>query len=127
MTTTTKRRRRPNRSAESWKKTIKEWRASGLPAREFAERHDLTVSSLQNWSRRLRQEKTPTQAQLVTRHPRFVGVGVIEESLGSSGQNGASRSVEVEWPGGPVVRFRGDWGEAGLVSVLKGLARVTPC
>jgi transposase-like protein len=47
------------RSAAEWRRIIERWERSGQSARTFAERHDLSKSSLQWWRWRFRSEGSP--------------------------------------------------------------------
>lgn len=46
----------PRRSAAEWRRIIERWERSGQSAKAFADRHNLSKSSLQWWRWRLRSE-----------------------------------------------------------------------
>jgi len=51
--------RRKRRSAVEWRQLIEAWRRSGLSQPVFCREHDVAVSTLQYWRRRLRDEQVP--------------------------------------------------------------------
>jgi hypothetical protein len=44
------RKSRPSRSAAEWRKEVQAWKKSGVPAAEYAAKHDLNASTLMWWS-----------------------------------------------------------------------------
>jgi hypothetical protein len=44
-------------SAATWRKRVEEWRASGLKAKEFAEKRGLSVHQLWNWAATFRKKE----------------------------------------------------------------------
>jgi transposase len=76
--------KRQRRAVSEWEEILEQWRASGLAGREFAEAHDLKVSSLYRWSRRLEAGKrqrrggaqltaAPNRGEICTRLGRVCG------------------------------------------------------
>jgi hypothetical protein len=51
-----KSKRAQRRSRDEWRVLVGEWKVSGAPAREFADRRGLSASSLLYWSSVLRRE-----------------------------------------------------------------------
>lgn len=88
---------RPARRRSEWKELVEALEGSGLSAREFALRHDLNENTLAWWRGRLRGE-----AREVSRGARFVPVVVAPMVPPAQPSRGA---IEVELPGGAVLRF----------------------
>jgi hypothetical protein len=56
-----KRERSPARSREEWRVLVREWKASGSTAKEFARMRELGVTNLFYWSSTLKREAAPTR------------------------------------------------------------------
>jgi hypothetical protein len=55
------------KTAETWRERIREWRASGKSAMQFAEGRDYSPKTLQYWEYRLRKADNPAFVKLVPR------------------------------------------------------------
>ncbi len=79
---------------EAWVKLIEEFTASGLSQREFAERQQLSLATLQFWIYKLRREAKA----------RFVPVHVVA-STAPTARGPESGSIEVATRSGLLLRF----------------------
>jgi hypothetical protein len=130
MQNTSKRQRRPARSAEEWKHTVDAWHHSGLTAKVYAEQHGIGADSLYRWATRLgRGKRALSKERSGKTSPRFVAVGVGAASAPPASMQPtlADNALEVEWPSGGVMRFRGHVSEQALATVLRALMEGTPC
>ena len=66
--------------AETWKQRVREWKQSGLTARQFADAHGLQAASLYFWSSRLQRDSV----QALPAAPRFVALRTLSSELASS-------------------------------------------
>lgn len=107
---------------------VEGWRASGLSAEDYAERHNLGVHNLWRWSAR-HGKTAPASKPRSSRAPaqRFLAVEVAgpPQSLPSDAR--APGAVEIVWPGGAIVRLSGDVSQTTLVAVMQALAEVASC
>lgn len=130
MRKTSKRQRRPARSAEEWKRTVDAWHRSGLTAKVYAKRHGIGADNLCKWARRLGLGKEGLgKRRSVKTESRFVAVEVGGASVppASPRPRAAENGLEVEWPSGAVMRFRGHVSEQTLAAVVHVLMDGTPC
>jgi len=103
-----KRERAPRRSRAQWRVLVDEWKASGVPAREFARARDLSTSSLQYWSSMFRRE-TPPRATPKLLPVRVTNAADVQE-----------RALELVV--GPVrVRFEGGTSPTYVAAVARSL------
>jgi hypothetical protein len=90
-------------TASKWAERVREWRASGKTAEEFASAFDFEASTLRYWASRLRTEGTeqlaPTLARVVRRRGRPPTSRVDEFS--------AAPEVEIVIGGARIVVRRG--------------------
>jgi transposase-like protein len=93
-----------HRSEGERAKWLARWRASGQSCEQFARQHGLSASTLYRWSQRSGRDKTPS----------FAEVRVVGTVVGAS--------LEVQHPGGCVVRVSGAVDEAQLTAVLRALS-----
>ena len=93
---------RVRRSERDWAAIIRRYEASGLGSRAFCRREGLAASSFQRWRQRLRGRRT------ARRRAHFVEL-VPPQTLPSAVTRTSSSgwSLELEFPGGVVVRWRG--------------------
>ena len=78
----------------------RQWRAGGLSAREFAERHGLSVWTLRYWSQRL------TKATRALRRERRGGFAAVR--LTPDGPEAQGPELQIALASGDVVRVTGD-------------------
>ena len=130
MRNTSKRQRRPARSAEEWKRTVDAWRRSGLTAEVYAEQHGIGAKNLYKWATRLGLgNRALGKERSGKTGPRFVAVevGAASATPASPLPTAVEHGLEVEWPSGAVMRFRGHVSEQTLATVLHTLMEGTPC
>ena len=123
----TQTRRRSFRTAAQWSEIVERWRSSGVSARAFAEEHGLGESSLWRWSAHLARtkEKVRQPRVAVLAAPRFLTVQVAKP--GSTASPVERGSIEVVWPGGPVVRVVGEVSADALVAAVRAVVEATVC
>ena len=80
---------RVRRDADEWREILRRWRGSGLSRAAFCRQEGVARTSLDTWQRKLRSNPEP---------------GFVEFTRTSGGGEWA---VEVELPGGVVLRVRG--------------------
>lgn len=95
-----------HRSETERTKWVSRWRASGLSCKQFAHKHGLSSATLYRWSQQV-------DGAIREAPPRFAEVRVVGASLGAA--------LEVQHPGGCVVRVSGRVNEAQLTAVLRAL------
>lgn len=88
---------------EIWRKRVRQWKASGLTARKFAERHGLAASTLHYWSWRLgagqRGRPARDEAQVLVPRARVAPQrGAARRRLQPRGQPAAPAFVELVHP-----------------------------
>lgn len=107
--------------AEEWKQLIAEYEQSGMPQKEFVERHQVSFNTFQYWlyrkTKRLRSESGSDQ--------RFLPVELVPSpalsARGTQTESKSSGGVEVELPG---LRLRFEAGtSARYVAELVGVLR----
>jgi transposase-like protein len=101
----TSRSRRRRRTPAEIRQIVADFEASGLAQREFATRHGIPLSTLQSWLRRLTAKTTSPAAELIP-------VGVVA---------GPPPVIEIELPGGVVIRVDAGVRAADLQTVLETL------
>lgn len=103
-------RKRTRRSRSEWQLEIARWQRSGLSGAAYAQRHELSASTLYWWSTHLRQaEEAPSVSFLPVRVQPAASVETTPFSL------------EVTLRNGRTVRARGDVDAARLARVLDAL------
>ena len=105
---------RDPRKEQHWRGWIHRWRCSGLSARDFCERHRLTLSSFYAWRRTLQQRDAAAGA--------FVPVHVVPDAPAV----GAS-ALEVVLAGGRRLRVAPGFDPATLRQLLTVLEEGPPC
>jgi transposase len=95
-----------------WTKRVRRWQASGLTAREFAEREGLRERSLAWWKWKL---KSAAPDSAVSRAPTFLPVHVIDVP---PAPRPAAPAFEVALPNGRVVRVPPSFDDATLERLL---------
>lgn len=109
------------RTAAEWSEIVKRWRASGLSAREYAERHGLVSATLSWWGARVEASRTSLPVRTAAkrsaadRSSSFTELRVVSR--------GEPAVIEVSGPRGLVVRVRGEVEEQALVRVLRAVAQ----
>jgi hypothetical protein len=106
------------RSAAEWSQIVKRWRASGLSAREYAERDGLVASTLSWWGTRVggRSAGRDKRRGAVPGPSSFTELRVV------AGRPEWS-VIEVAGPRGLVVRVRGEVEERALLRVLRAVSQ----
>ena len=84
---------------EFWQKTIKRQQASGQSIVGFCAKEGLCAASFHAWKRRFRQSRRVIRSEPVKQG--LVPVQIVSDSAGGV------ISLEVEWPGGVVLRAQG--------------------
>jgi len=102
-------------SRGSWQRLIAAYEASAVTQAEFAKRRGISVSALQHWLYRFRQERGATSASV-----EFVEV---EHSTTAP----RSSRVEVELPSGIIIRLAADVGGVEIADVVRHLQSVARC
>lgn len=82
---------------KTWAERVRQWRRSGLPAREFAERRGLNTKTLWWWAWRLAREQKAKQPS-----PAFVEVVAHAEPVAPAASS-VARALEVVVAGARVV------------------------
>lgn len=105
------------RTAAEWSEIVKRWRASGLSAREYAERHGLVSATLSWWGARVPNSNAARAAKrsAAGRSSSFTELRVVSR--------GEPAVIEVSGPRGLVVRVRGEVEERALVRVLRAVSQ----
>jgi transposase-like protein len=80
---------RVRRDAEEWREILRQWKGSGLSRVAFCRREGLAPTTLDKWQRKLRSNPEPGFVELTPSRGR------------------GEWAVEVELPGGVVLRVRG--------------------
>jgi hypothetical protein len=94
--------RRVRRGERDWAAIIRRYEASGLGSRAFCRQEGVAASSFQRWRQRLRGQR------VVRRRARFVELVPPPAPQASEARPGSSGwSLELEFPGGVTVRWRG--------------------
>jgi len=75
--------RTPTKSQSIWAARVREWRASGETAKQFAEGHGYNAATLSWWASRLRNEQ-PRFVQLVRQGPSAERVPMITVEVGAA-------------------------------------------
>lgn len=101
--------KRKRRSTRQIRKILDELTESGLSQREFARHHDIPLSTITNWLRKHRQVGATALAQ-----QEVIPVGTISEP---------PVPLEIEFPGGEVLRIGSDCSMQSLRRVLAELRR----
>jgi len=94
-----------------WRRVVGAWQRSGLTIRDFCARRSLAEHNFHAW-RRILAERDEERAA-----PGFVPVEVV----------GAAAAIEIELPGGAVVRVRDGVDGATLRQVLAALVEKPSC
>lgn len=106
-------------ATQIWARRIREWKRSGLSAREFAAANGLNGSTLSYWKWRLTKEaRTATP---ITERPRAVDEAKFVEVTPPSSWWRASDRIEIVIDGEIVVRVPHDFDERALGRVLRVL------
>jgi len=92
------------RASKQWAERVRDWKASGLTAQEYADREGVNRGTLVWWSSHLRRQA--------------VAPAFIEVELPSRRRNADSGSIEIELPSGVRLRVGGDVDAAQLRLVL---------
>ena len=95
-----------------WTQRIQRWQASGLTAREFAQREGLRAQSLVWWKWKLGSAVSDSAVSAPTT---FLAVRVIDSSPARAP---AGAGFEVEFPNGRVVRVPPSFDDATLERLL---------
>lgn len=111
-----KKPRRQAKSKEEQRTILAAWRESGQSAARYSEENDLGASCLWRW----RREQDGAQPG-----PAFVRVEPEPECRAVCG--GHVGQVEIELPGGPVVRLSGPVDMGHLATFLRSLAGSCGC
>jgi hypothetical protein len=82
-----------------WRATIERQQASGQSIVGFCAKEGLCAASFHAWKRRFRQPRRAIRSELVK--PSLVPVQIVGDSAGGV------VSLEVQWPGGVVLRAQG--------------------
>jgi len=102
-------------SRAGWQRLIAAYEASAVTQAEFAQRRGVSVSALQHWLYRVREERGTTKASV-----QFVEV---EHSTTAT----RSSRVEVELPSGIVIRLAEDAGGVEIADVVRHVQGVARC
>jgi len=110
-----------------WSRRVREWRRSGLTAREFAERIGVKGETLRHWAwqlgweRRQRQavSKTPERASTVAR-----ASALVEVVGGDSGGSDAGAGFELLLADGRRLRIAPSFDAGALERLLEVLERL---
>jgi hypothetical protein len=125
------------RSAKEWSEILQGWRQSGFSAGEYAKRVGVGVGGLYRWSARLGVSNAGRNHGVVDEQvgaaqraaSRFVAVqvarGKAEPRQAALGTGGGE--MEISWPGGPRVRWRGEVSASTMTALLRTMAEVLPC
>ena len=105
---------RARHDEQFWRERVQRWAASGLGAREFAQREGLRPERLFFWKRRLGGSSAPTIA----------GVTFGRVAVQSSSPQRTAEPLEVVTRSGHTVRVRGHFDEAVLLRLLTVLGGV---
>ena len=100
--------KRKFRSAAQIRKVLNEFKESGLSQREFALKRNIPLSTLSSWLRKEPLAVTPPE------FPEVIPVGTISE---------AASLLEIEFPGGEVLRIGAGCRSQDLRCVLVELRR----
>lgn len=129
------RRQSQRHSQSEWKRLVSAWRASGLSAREFSQRHRVTEGTLRWWAWRLpravggsvsrRRENDVRQER-----PRFVPLTIVpadgvEDEARAEGS--AESWVEVILASGTRIRVGAGFEQQTLSRVLRALESEPRC
>lgn len=99
--------------ARQWRDRITRFHDSGMTIAEFCDAEGYSVASFYQWRSRLRQD---------AREPaRFIAVDVPDPQ----GVSVASASIEIELPGGAMVRVNPDGGTSVLRPLLAAIIAAT--
>jgi len=92
-----------------WRKAVQRCATSGLSARAFCRREQLTESAFYAWRRTIAQRDGTENAR-----PSFVSAVVVEEPMGDA-------SITIELAGGCVLKFTGPNATAQLADLVIAL------
>ena len=82
-----------------WREVVERQRTSGQSIVGFCSREGLSPASFHAWKRRLRQPRHKNERRAAEQA--LVPVQIVADSAGIAG------SLEVQWPGGVVLRMQG--------------------
>jgi hypothetical protein len=118
-------RRRDPGKERSWRRTLRDWRRSGLSVREFCEWHALSEASFYAWRRELavRDREAALRRDsrvngVATNVPQFLPVQVVAEAAQDSRERGC---VEVQLSTGVRLRIPQGFDRQTLTDVLAAL------
>jgi DNA-binding MarR family transcriptional regulator len=98
-----------------WQRLVAAYEASSATQTEFARRRGVSVSALQHWLYRLRQERATTKASV-----QFVQVEQCNTAMRCS-------RVEVELPSGIVIRLAEDASGVEIADVVRHVQSFAQC
>ena len=123
-------RRRDPEKERSWRRTLRDWRRSGLSVREFCDWQALSEASFYAWRRELtvrdREAALRRERRVngpATNVPQFLPVQIVADAAPDSG---ASRCLEVQLPTGVRLRVPSGFDRQTLADVLAVL-ETRPC
>jgi hypothetical protein len=98
---------KPGSRDEQWADLVSQWRASGLPQKEFCHRRGISDRALNNWlykspyrERVARILDARSQADRPSEAPRFLPVSVLA-AIGATDAPTVRAAIEVVLPSGP--------------------------
>jgi transposase-like protein len=103
---------------QHWRGLIGRQRANGQSVAAFCKEVGVSTASFYRWKRRLRRPK-PSNGQ-TTRRPSLVPVRVVNDGTVSGGK------LEVQWPGGVVMRVAGSCDAQTIHAIVSALAAQAP-
>jgi hypothetical protein len=112
--------KRERRSRAEWGEEVRQWKASGRSADEYATARGLNAGTLLVWSSKLRGECRHEGRSGITETLKFVPVRVAErEDALNSGSQGDDGRIEIVFGNGRMVRITGDVSARALSAVLE--------
>ena len=116
----------PRRGAAAWADLVKDWQESGLSAEQFAAQNDMTVTTLENWARRLRKSRPHNSGS--ERRPAFAQVRIAQPATARTERSAPERTaIEVVLGHGRLVRVIGAVDPKDLATVLAVVEGGTTC
>jgi hypothetical protein len=113
--------KRARRSRAEWGEEVRQWKASGRSADEYAAVRGLNAGTLLVWSSKLRSERRH-EGRSGMAELKFVPVRVAErEDTLKSGSQGAESGIEIVLRNGRMIRIRGDVSARALCVVLEAV------
>ncbi len=97
-----------------WREAIERQQASGQSIVRFCSEEGLAPASFHAWKRRLRPQRGTRRTSV---KPSLVPVEIVNDSAAAAGR------LEIQWPGGVVLRVQGCDGQtvASVVAALSAL------